>query len=619
MIFDPLATEWKNGDLDTVLEAFASGKQVDVSGLKGSAVAYYLSILGQHLRMPMVVITPDTDSAESLLREITFFSRYLDHQNDSASRIVYFPSYDTEAYQGVSPHPQISAMRMQALWHLLQGGVQILIVSAQAAVQKIAPADNFQRSVTVISSGETRSPVEITTLLQTYGYREKDLVTTRGEFSLRGGILDFFSPAEEFPLRLEFFGNKIESIRTFESNTQRSIQEVARATILGLREIFVSKDEIASWGEFSAKRWADEFHHEELVDKTEQLLELGTFEGNEEFVSAFFEKPATILDYLPKDTCLVLDQVHALREVTDKKIEEHRKRFDQLRDSYRLIMEPEEIFQDWDAFLSSAKTTYILRFDDLALENAPDRVLFQYAYQSARQYNGQVQEIINDALRLREMGFTSYYVFPTLGKAERLADILNEYNSPALFFSDPLEEQNQVSATDLIGKTIICIGNLSHGFRNPELQTALFTEDDLFGESRPVVQTIPKKAAGKFLSDLRDLKLEDYVVHVDHGIGQFIGLSTMNVEGREKEFLLLRFAEEDKLYVPGGTARPGSKIHGCLGRSSTPGSIGNGRVAKNKIQSKSFHEGNGRKIDATVCVSKKRKRLQLWSGRFLPA
>jgi transcription-repair coupling factor (superfamily II helicase) len=550
MIFDPLSTEWKDGQLDGVLEAFAAGKQVQVSGLKGCAAAFYLAMLQQNLKMPLVVITSSTDSAEALLRDLTFFTQYVNRQNNSSSRVVYFPSYDTEPYQGASPHPQISAMRMQTLWHLLQGGVEILVLPVKAATQKIAPPDNLQRSVSVISSGENRSPMEIATLLQKYGYQEKDLVTSKGEFSLRGGILDFYSPAEELPLRIEFFGNKIESLRSFESNTQRSVAEKSSATILGLQEILVSQKEIDSWGEFSAKRWAHDFHHEELVDKTEQLLEHGTFEGNEEFVSAFFETPATILDYLPKDACLALDSTDSLSEVNANEINDYRKRFEQIRDSYRLAMEPEEIFEDWGEFFAKAQAKYILRLEDLVLENEPDRVLFEYAYQSARQYNGQVQEIINDALRLREMGFTSFYVFPNLGKAERLADILNEYNSPALFFSEPMESQEQIPAADLIGKTIICIGNLSHGFKNPELQTALFTEDDLFGEFRPVIQTTPKKSAGTFLSDLRDLKMEDYVVHVDHGIGQFIGLSTMNVEGREKEFLLLRFAEDDKLYVP---------------------------------------------------------------------
>ncbi len=550
MIFDSIASEWKSSDLDSVLEAFAGGKQVFVAGLKGSATAYYLALLQQHLKIPLAVITSSTGAAEDLLRDITFFSQYLDRRSSSTSRIVYFPSYDTEPYQGVSPHPQISALRMQALWHLSQGDVQILILPVKAAVQRIAPPANFRQSITLIASGENRGPSEISGLLRAYGYKEKDLVASRGEFSLRGGILDFYSPAEELPVRLEFFGNKIESMRAFETSTQRSLNNMESITLLGLREVFLSQNEVDAWGEFSRQRWAGEYHYEELVDKTEQLLELGAFEGYEEFISSFFEKPSTILDYLPKDTGLVLDNADTLASTCAEQLDEYRKRFDQIHEMYRIALEPDEIFSGWESFLSSAEKNFLLYLSDFVLEHSPETVYFEYKCQSARQYNGQVQEIIHEALRLQEMGFTSYYVFPTLGKAERLAEILGEYGTTPLFFSDPFEEQEALAPADLRGRILICIGSLSHGFKNSELQEALFTEDDLFGESRPVVQTTPRKIAGAFLSDFRDLKIEDYVVHIDHGIGQFMGLSTMHVEGREKEFLLLRFDEDDKLYVP---------------------------------------------------------------------
>ena len=550
MIFDAIAAKWSGGDLDAVLEAFANGKRVSVAGLKGCATAFYLAQLQQHVRMPLAVVTSGTQAAEDLLRDITFFSQYLDRKNNSKSRIAYFPAYDTEPYQGVSPHPQISALRMQTLWHLSQKEVSILILPVKAALQKIAPPENFRQSVTIVTSGEGRGPLEIAELLRTYGYREKDLVTSRGEFSLRGGILDFYSPAEELPVRLEFFGNRIESMRSFETTSQRSVKEAEKITLLGLREIFISQKEIDAWGDFSGKRWSGEFYHEELVDKTEQLLQIGSFEGFEEFASVFFDSPCTILDYLSDDCCTVLDNAESLAGISAKELEEYQKRFDQIHDLYRLAIEPEKIFESWQVILSSDRKGYFLFLNDFLLENSPDQVVFEYETQSARQYNGLVQEIINDALRLREMGFTSYYVFPTLGKAERLTEILNEYSAAPLFFSDPLEKQETLNSADLTGRILICLGNLSHGFKNSELQQAIFTEDDLFGESRPAIQTTTRKIAGKFLSDLRDLKIEDYVVHIDHGIGQFMGLSTMSVEGREKEFLLLRFAEEDKLYVP---------------------------------------------------------------------
>src|SRR5262245_61499195 len=179
MIFDAIAAKWSSGDLDAVLEAFANGKRVSVAGLKGCATAFYLAQLQQHIGMPLVLVTSGTSTAEDLLRDITFFSEYLNRRNNTKSRIAYFPAYDTEPYQGVSPHPQISALRMQALWNLSQKEVSILILPVKAALQRIAPPDNFRKSVTILGLGENRGPLEIADLLRTYGYREKDLVTSR--------------------------------------------------------------------------------------------------------------------------------------------------------------------------------------------------------------------------------------------------------------------------------------------------------------------------------------------------------------------------------------------------------------------------------------------------------
>src|SRR4029077_4993908 len=127
-----------------------------------------------------------------------------------------------------------------------------------------------------------------------------------------------FSPAEDLPVRVEFFGNKIESLRAFDTTTQRSVQNADRATILALREMLFTNAEIERWGEFSSKRWSGMHYHEELTDRTEQLLETGYFEGCEEFTAAFFEQRTSLFDYIAGDCCIVLEEPQALEDqVTD--------------------------------------------------------------------------------------------------------------------------------------------------------------------------------------------------------------------------------------------------------------------------------------------------------------
>ena len=183
-----------------------------------------------------------------------------------------------------------------------------MVAPLNAAVQWMAPPDHFGRSLLTIEWGDENSPVEIAARLRSFGYKEKDLVSSSGEFALRGGILDLFSPAEETPVRMEFFGNRIESMRTFDAATQRSQKEIERTTVLALKEMQLTPADIEAWARFAEKRFTGGFYQEELTDKTEQLLEFGSFEGYEEFAKAFFEKPATLLDYLPENCCVLLDE-----------------------------------------------------------------------------------------------------------------------------------------------------------------------------------------------------------------------------------------------------------------------------------------------------------------------
>jgi transcription-repair coupling factor (superfamily II helicase) len=541
MIFDPLFKAWKASDFESLEDAFLAGKKARVTGLKGSARSFFLQLLQQRIRTPLLFLTSSTAQAEDDYSDLKFLA-----QHEPGLHPLYFPAHDTEPYQGVSPHPQISVMRMQALWRLTTDPMPIVVAPLHAAVQWMAPRSHFGRSLLTIEWGDEKSPVEIAALLRSFGFKEKDLVSSSGEFAVRGGILDVFSPAEVAPVRMEFFGNRIESMRAFDATTQRSQKDIEQFTILALKEMQLTAPEVEAWARFAEKRFSGGFYQEELTDKTEQLLEFGSFEGYEEFARTFFERPATLLDYLPQNCCVLLDEPVLLEEAYNRTLQEYRKRFDQVHEMYRLALEPEEIFQLWEEFIVSTRRAFNIFFSELVTEPDPSELTLEYNFQSVRQYHGQVQDIINEALRLQQDGFTTYFLFPTPGKAERLAEILTEYQAPVLFFHDV----NEPVESSLQGKLIVAIGNLRHGFKNLQEEISLFTEDDLFGEIRPAITTEAKKTSGKFISDLRDLKAEDFIVHVDHGIGQFLGLNTMYMEGQEREFLVLRFAEDDKLYVP---------------------------------------------------------------------
>ncbi|HEY4490801.1 MAG TPA: hypothetical protein VI958_02330, partial [Acidobacteriota bacterium] len=154
MIFQSITGIWEKADLDRIVEAFAAGKSVQTIGIKGSARSFYLDQLQRHLNMPLVVICSSTKRAEDTMTDLHFLSA-----TTGLDSIVYFPTYDTEPYQGTSPHPQVSSLRMKALWQLRQGRCRILVVPAQAAARYLPPVENLERSVFAIEWGDERDPV----------------------------------------------------------------------------------------------------------------------------------------------------------------------------------------------------------------------------------------------------------------------------------------------------------------------------------------------------------------------------------------------------------------------------------------------------------------------------
>ena len=194
MIFDPLFKAWKQSDLESIEDAFLSGKKARVTGLKGSARSFFLQLLQQKIQTPLLFLTSGTAQAEDDYSDLKFLA-----QHEPQIHPLYFPAHDTEPYQGVSPHPQISVMRMQALWRLTTDPTPIVVAPLHAAVQWMAPRSHFGRSLLVVEWGDEKSPVELAALLRNFGFKEKDLVSSSGEFAIRGGILDVFSPAEDAP------------------------------------------------------------------------------------------------------------------------------------------------------------------------------------------------------------------------------------------------------------------------------------------------------------------------------------------------------------------------------------------------------------------------------------
>ncbi len=513
-----------------------------VSGTTGGAKALVIAKAILTENRSTAIITPSNVEAQNLAQELQF---YIDLLAPSPPEIVHLPSLEVDPYRGLSPHPEISAARARAIWQLLQDGPKILVASVRAASVRLHSPEHFLNYCLMLKQDEELSPDMVREYLFESGYVEDDPVTDPGEFSLRGGILDIFPPHLEKPVRLEFFGDRIESIRAFDVETQRSVGTVRTIEIIPMREYCCRRDLLRQWAEKAPSMWSAPF-----LPYLEEELALARqgemFPAFEFLLPAIDPLEKTLFDYLHGYRIISVE-----REVLESTLTRHHaelyERFVDRIEAHKPVLSPEQIYVTADNFRDLLERFPHIEIEQLSVANG-DTTPIYLSSQSTRKYHGNIRELIGDLQKFRDSGESIAFIVANLGRAERMNDILKEYEIPAHLCraGEGAEEPNPA------GSILLGIGNLHAGYYLPAINLRVLTGHDLFDEGDIGLAPKKTKAAQRnlFISDFRDLKPGDYVVHVDHGIGLFNGLKTIGLQEGSKEFVLLTYQDEAKLYVP---------------------------------------------------------------------
>lgn len=515
---------------------------VSVSGTTGGAKGLAVAKTVLTESRPVAVITPSNLEAQNLAQELQF---YVDLFAPAQVRVIHLPSPEVDPYRGLSPHPEISSARAKALWQLLQDGPRVLITSARAAAVRLHSSVRFLNNCLMIKQGEELAPEMLREHLFETGYVEDDPVTDPGEFSLRGGILDVFSPHMEQPFRLEFFGDQIESIRTFDVDSQRSIETAGSAEIIPMREYCVRRNLLREFAEKAPTLWSAPFLHH-LEEELAQASQGELFQAFEFLLPAVDPLEKTLFDYI-RDFRLVVFEREVLDNTLEKMHAELYERFVDRIEAHKPVLSPEQIYAGAEEFRNSIDRFPRVEIEELSLSTSNNSSIY-LSSQSTRKYHGNIKEAIGDLNRFRESGEKIAFIFSNPGRAERMSDILKEYEIPAHLCRN---NDHEDVLSNGAGTVVLGIGKLHSGFYLPAVNLRVLSGQDVFDEADSV---LPKKSKAAqrhvFLSDFRDLKPGDYVVHIDHGIGLFNGLKTIGMEGASKEFVLLTYQDNAKLYVP---------------------------------------------------------------------
>ena len=474
-----------------------------LTGLDGAARALAIAATATRVRTKPLLVTVATDAAiDTMVDDTRFLLAALEGLSaDAAERVVLpLPSLQVDPYRGLAPHFRAASSRAQALHALAGGHARVVIASAAAVLPRVAPPTALRSLSTTLKPGLDFSPDDLVQMLADGGYQRQDPVDEHGEYCLRGGILDIFGAGEAQPIRIEFVGDTIESIRRVDAATQRSIESLDQYTIVPVRD-------------FSGQP----------ADPTD----LPT---------------ASLLDYLGGATLVVIepdDVRDQMRQVWARV----QASYDELPDGERdrrptpgaLLIEPSQVETRWPQGL---------RLEALALD-ASGAAGLHVPSQPTPEFKGRIPQWVADLREARDRGDTVVFVAGARGRAERAVELLRDYDIRAVWSGAP----TGVAAT---GAVIVVDGHLSRGFRLPAVQLQVYAETDVFDEARHRQQGRgpQRSASAAFLSDLRDLKVGDLIVHVDHGIGQFVGLKQITVGDDTREFLELRYHGDHKLFVP---------------------------------------------------------------------
>lgn len=501
MIRSLLLSVAERREFQDVLARLAGGDDhtLSLSGLTLAAKGLVLALLWDATRRPMLVVTDGNREAEGLLEAANTFLTLIEPEGARAQLV---PALDVLPHQKLTPHSEILEQRAIGLWKLSTERAPITIAPVASAMLRVAAPSFYRQLVLSLREGEEVALEDLSLHLRRIGYEQREPVGMVGEFSVRGGIVDIFPAEAAQPVRMEFFGDTIETIRRFDVETQRSVARVPEVRILPLVETPTDTD------------GPREHSLLNLVGKG--LL--------------FWDEP---------------EQVRASAERFWKRLEDGAHE-----------VEPEGHYFHYGELAShGASVMRELELRELGLEVGGHT--FEFGSRPGITFRGNIRLAVEESRTLVSGGSRVVFFANSLGEVERFADVFSEYKVPYQVILPPDEAMPQYLSDRMYSgphaNVILVKGRLSRGtvFREPKL--ALFGGDDLFESSDLVArsnQRGPVASMGAFAADIADLKVGDYVVHQTHGVGKFLGIKVINQGEGNGEFLLLEYSGESKLYVP---------------------------------------------------------------------
>ena len=528
-------------------------KSQSIFGLHGGSAALFTARLQAELDRTVCCVVPTDDFLAPLAQDIRLFSN---------APVLTYPAFEIAPYTQLTPDPVTVANRISTLYLLQENSFPaIIITSAEATLRRIIPRKILAEHCELVMAGEETDRDKLIDGLTHSGYQLCELVQHPGDIAVRGGIIDLyppsFSPNIRGPLRLDFFGDLLESIRTFDLLSQRSTASLEEAILLpGSDILFPGPEDQARWRQSLNEEVVSHSEEVPTVRQTvDQLKEQIRFPGIEFLLPLIYQetRPETVFDYLPENTPCISHDTMAIRRKVELVWERVENNY-QEASADRLALPPDTLFLDKETLenkLNKNLHVDLCSLPDPDVDQKPfffragDHSLLKQEIDLERKKRGLLSPLADRLTQWKQAGDRVFLACRSSRQAVHLEEILTGYQLETIRATFPLQLDQQ-------GEGIFLVEHpLSQGFDLPDEHTHILSASELFGEKKLRSRSNPKtRSAGGEPIALEELAIDDIVVHRDHGLGRFLGLFNMEFAGQRSDFMQLEFRDGDKLYIP---------------------------------------------------------------------
>ncbi|WP_293982572.1 transcription-repair coupling factor [uncultured Clostridium sp.] len=550
-----------------------------IYGVSESGRIYIVDNIFENINKSMVVVTQSDMEAKNVYEDLLLYT------ND----VHYFPAKEMVFYNIDAISGDLRWARLKVINEILKKKKKIIVTSIDAFSARYTPHKLFTDYTMKLKESDEINLNEVSKKLIQSGYERVEMVEGKGQFALRGGILDVFPTCSAYPYRVELFGDEIESIRTFNIESQRSIDKIKKIEIFPAKEIIITdetialgRDKLKEDFEAISKSDTDSERVEKLRNilnkNLESLEETSTFETIDSYLPYFCKETESLFDYL-KDYFFIVDDVQRCEgklESTYLEFEENFTAFSQRGD---IFPKQGELLISKDEVVELFKDKKIIFLEGLVKKNA-----WFNPYSSVNiseitlnNYQGQLDLLIDEILTKKTQGYKILILSGTRARGERLVGTLRDRGIESSY-KDTIENIQY-------GEVVITFGNQLHGFEYPEYKLCLISDKEVFGEAkRKLKKTKSKKKGIAKIKSFAELKPGDYVVHANHGIGVYKGIKQIEVAGHKRDYLDIVYDKGDKLYVPVDQLDLIQKYVGSEGKSPKVNKLGSAEWQKAKAK-----------------------------------